>query len=75
MHICWVADTTAGDLTRRNFPQLLKVQCEHNVYGTCIICVIAAHIQLFRERLSEKSVNVHATILKGSLGHDKYSFH
>ena len=32
-------------------------------------------IQLFRERLSEKSVKVHATIQKGSLGSNKYSFH
>ena len=31
-------------------------------------------LQLFRERLSEKSVNVHATIPKGSLGHNYYSF-
>ena len=32
-------------------------------------------IQLFPERLSEKRVKVHATILKGSLGNNKYSFH
>ena len=31
-------------------------------------------IQLFQERLSGKSINLHATILKGSLGHNKYSF-
>ena len=31
--------------------------------------------QLFRERLSGKSIKVHATIPKGSLGHNKYSFH
>ena len=29
-------------------------------------------IQLFRERLSKKSVNVHATIPKCSVGHNKY---
>ena len=28
------------------------------------------YIQLFRERLSEKSTKVHATIAKGSLGHN-----
>ena len=28
-------------------------------------------LQLFRERLSEK--NVHATIPKGSMGHDQYT--
>ena len=32
-------------------------------------------IQLFRERLSEKSVKVHATTPKGGLGRDKCSFH
>ena len=32
-------------------------------------------IQLFRERLLEKSVKVHAIIPKGSLGHSKYFFH
>ena len=32
------------------------------------------NIQLFRERLSEKK-NVHATIPKCSLGHNKCSFH
>ena len=29
------------------------------------------HIQLFRERLSEK--NVHATIPKGNMGYDQYT--
>ena len=33
------------------------------------------YMQLFRERLSEKSTKVHATIAKGSLGHNEYSFH
>ena len=35
-------------------------------------CSDGEEIQLFRERLSEK--NVHATIPKGDMGYDQYTF-
>ena len=37
---------------------------------TSAVQIYEFHIQLFRERLSEK--NVHATIPKGNMGYDRY---